>query len=123
MEGLAAVRGLTYAVTGSLAAQRRASYAPPRLATIYVDDPMLAVDSLGLRRVDAGANILLGVPASDVVYDRTVLADGVRYAATSQVAVDLLTGPGRNPAEAQELLDWMEKNESAWRRRPPSPGS
>lgn len=123
LDGLAAAGGLEYAITGSLAAQRLASYAPPRLATIYVDDPAPAIDALGLRAVDAGANVLLGVPASDVVFDRTVLADGVRYASTSQVAVDLLTGPGRNPAEAQELLDWMEKNESAWRRRPPSPGS
>lgn len=123
LEGLAAAEGLRYAVTGSLAAQRLASYAPPRLATIYVDDPTLAVDTLGLRAVEVGANVLLGVPASDVVFDRMVLADGVRYAATSQVAVDLLTGPGRNPAEAQELLDWMEKNEPEWRRRPSSSGS
>lgn len=34
----------------------------------------------------------------------------------SQVAVDLLTGPGRNPAEGQALLDWMEINERAWRK-------
>jgi hypothetical protein len=40
----------------------------------------------------------------------------VRIAAVSQVAVDLLTGPGRNPSEATALLDWMTANESAWRR-------
>lgn len=32
-----------------------------------------------------------------------------------QVAVDLLTGPGRNPSEAVALLDWMAANERAWR--------
>jgi hypothetical protein len=42
--------------------------------------------------------------------------DGVMYAAPSQVAVDLLTGPGRSPAEGQALLDWMESNEPAWRK-------
>ncbi len=38
------------------------------------------------------------------------------YAALSQVAVDLLTGPGRNPAEGQALLDWMETDERTWRK-------
>ncbi len=31
----------------------------------------------------------------------------LRFGALSQVAVDLLTGPGRNPSEANALLDWM----------------
>ena len=34
----------------------------------------------------------------------------------AQVAVDLLTGPGRNPGEAVALMDWMERNERALRR-------
>jgi hypothetical protein len=40
----------------------------------------------------------------------------VRFAALSPVAVDLLTGPARNPSEANALLDWMAANEPAWRR-------
>ncbi len=107
---------LTYAVTGSLAATRWAPYADPRLATVYVDDVPAAAELLGLREVDAGANVLLADPASAVVFDRSSDADGVRYAAPSQVAVDLLTGPGRSPAEGQALLDWMESNEPAWRK-------
>ena len=59
---------------------------------------------------------LVAAPASSVVFDRGSDVDGVRYAAPSQVAVDLLTGPGRNPAEGQALLDWMESDESAWRK-------
>jgi hypothetical protein len=116
LTGLAAVSGLTYAVTGSLAATRWASYADPRLATVYVDDVPAAVELLGLREVDSGANVLLAAPASEVVFDRSSDLDGVRYAAPSQVAVDLLTGPGRSPAEGQALLDWMESNEPAWRK-------
>ena len=34
----------------------------------------------------------------------------------SQTVVDLLTGPGRYPAEAEALLEWMERNLDAWRR-------
>jgi hypothetical protein len=115
LTGLATAIGLTYAVTGSLAATRWAPYADPRLATVYVDDVPAAAEQLGLREVDSGANVLLAAPASDVVFDRNSDLDGVRYAAPSQVAVDLLTGPGRSPAEGQALLDWMESNEPAWR--------
>jgi hypothetical protein len=115
LTGLAAASGLTYAVTGSLAATRWASYADPRLATIYLDDVSAAAELLGLREVDSGANVLLAEPASAVVFDRSRDLDGVRYAAPSQVAVDLLTGPGRSPAEGQALLDWMESNEPTWR--------
>jgi hypothetical protein len=42
--------------------------------------------------------------------------DGIWYAAPSQVAADLLTSPGRGPAEAEELINWMRLNEEAWRR-------
>jgi hypothetical protein len=44
-----------------------------------------------------------------------VEADGISYVAPSQAVADLLTGPGRNPSEAEALLDWMRKNEDAWR--------
>jgi len=121
--GLAAVTAaladaatFTYAVTGSLAAQQWAAYAPARLATLYVGDAAAAAQTLGLREVDSGANVLLAAPVSDVVFDRSSTLDGVVYAAPSQVAVDLLTGPGRNPSEGQELLGRMKSNEPAWRR-------
>ncbi len=116
LTGLAATSELKYAVTGSLAAERWAAYAAPRLATIYVDDVAVAGELLGLREVDSGANVLLAAPDSKVVFDRAREIDGVLYAAPSQVAVDLLTGPGRNPAEGKALLDWMEINERAWRK-------
>ena len=28
---------------------------------------------------------------------------------------DLLTSPGRGPAEAEALMSWMERNQDAWR--------
>lgn len=115
LTGLATTE-LRYAVTGSLAAVQWAAYADPRLASLYVDDVAAAAELLGLREVDSGANVLLAEPASAVVFDRGSDVDGVMYAAPSQVAVDLLTGPGRSPAEGQALLDWMESNEPAWRK-------
>lgn len=118
LNALATAELPTYTVTGSLAAQRLAAYAPARLAALYVDNPAQAADELGLRAVDTGANVLLAAPAADVVFARAMVVEGVRYAAASQVAVDLLTGPGRNPAEGQALLDWMETNERQWRQPP-----
>lgn len=107
---------LEYVVTGSLAAERLAPYAPARLATLYVRDLGQAAETLKLRPVDGGANVALATGDYDVVFDRPELVGGVRFAAVSQVVVDLLTGPGRNPSEADALLEWMDGNERLWRR-------
>lgn len=108
---------LDYVVTGTLAAARLAAYAPARLATLYVREIDEAADALGLRRTDSGANVALATGKyEDIVFARSELIEGMRMAAASQVAVDLLTGPGRNPGEAVALMDWMERDERAWRR-------
>lgn len=107
---------LDYVVTGSLAAERAEAYAPARLAAVYVRDLRAAIEALDLRRVEAGANVALAVREDEAVYARSELYGGLRVAALSQVAVDLLTGPGRNPNEAEALLDWMSDNEPRWRR-------
>jgi hypothetical protein len=44
------------------------------------------------------------------------MVDGLRVAALSQVAVDLLSGPGRNLGEAIVLMEWMADYEPVWRR-------
>lgn len=82
---------------------------------VYTKSPAEFIQALGLREVDAGANVLVASGASDVAFTRTAEREGMVTVAPSQAAVDLLTGPGRNPAEAEELLDWMEVNESEWR--------
>ncbi|MDY7106448.1 MAG: hypothetical protein S0880_35145 [Actinomycetota bacterium] len=43
------------------------------------------------------------------------IRDGLRCVAPSPLAVDLLTGPGREPSQGEELLGWMKDNEDAWR--------
>jgi DNA-binding transcriptional ArsR family regulator len=104
-----------YAVTTSLAAQTFAPVAPSRSAVFYVEDSMEAADKLGLRPSDVGANAYLVEPYDPVVFERTMLRDGLVIASPSQVAADLLTGPGREPSEGEELLDWMKSNDDAWR--------
>jgi len=104
-----------YAVTGSQAATLVAPIAAPALATVYVDDLRMAMETLGLRDVPTGANVMLVRPRSQAAFERTWQRDGVRYAALSQVVVDLLTSPGRGPSEGEALITWMAGNEDAWR--------
>lgn len=103
------------AITGSAAAAASAPVAPTRLLLAYVDSPEAVAQALGLRPAQSGANVLLAEPYDPVVFEKTSKVGGLPLAALSQVAVDLMTGPGRGPAEAQALLDWMEKNETVWR--------
>ena len=106
---------LGYAVTGSFAGNRYAPLAEPRLATVYVADLGDAMNRLELRPADTGGNVLIGQPFDPVVFDRTERDDGITYAQVAQVAADLMTGPGRGPAEAEGLIEWMEVNEEEWR--------
>lgn len=113
--------GFRYAVTGSVAAAEWAPYAPARAAFIYTDNAEQAARAWRLHPVDAGtadaANVILGEPEYPVVFDDTTQGkDGYTIAAIEQVAVDLLSGPGRNPSEGEELIDWMQAHESIWRR-------
>jgi hypothetical protein len=105
-----------YVITGSVAAQLDAPYAPPRLLSLYLRDPEVATQKLDLRPVDRGANVRIAANDDDFPFARRRSVDGLSYAAASQVAVDLLSGPGRSPAEAEELLNWMERSEDVWRR-------
>ncbi len=109
--------GINYAVTGTVAAAEWAPYAPARSVLVYVENADIAAKAWGLRPSEAGTNVLLAEPESDVVFQRKLTnVDGIEIAAPAQVAVDLMTGPGRNPSEAEELMDWMERNESSWRK-------
>lgn len=107
-----------YAVTGTLAAAEWAPYAPARSAMIYTPDAKAAASAWDLRATEAGANVVLVEPQSAAVFARTsVRTDGgYQIAAAAQVAVDLLTGPGRNPSEGEELIEWMARNERSWRQ-------
>ncbi len=73
-----------------------------------------AADHLGLRETEAGANVVLLEPFDPVVFERATMRHGLRCVAASQLAVDLLTGPGREPSQGEEILKWMKENEDAW---------
>jgi hypothetical protein len=104
-----------YAVTGSWAATEVAPVAAPRLLLVYVDEPADVEKTLDLRPTDVGANVAILTPFDNIVFERTSTKNGVTLAALSQVAVDLLTSPGRGPNEAEALMQWMQENEDAWR--------
>jgi hypothetical protein len=105
-----------YVVTGGVAAAAFAPAAPTRLAMLWIRDATAAAARLNLRPVDSGTNVLLIEPNDEGVFDGAEQRDGVWYAAPSQVAADLLTSPGRGPAEGEELISWMQANEEKWRR-------
>jgi len=105
-----------YAITGSIAAATWAPYAPVRSAMIYSPNPERVAEAWGLRATDTGANVILARPTYDVLVERAIdRPDGLRIAAPIQVAADLMTGPGRAPSEAEELVEWMKRNEQLWR--------
>lgn len=104
-----------WALTGSRAVPRAASSASGRTISCYLEDPEQAAADLGLRNVESGANVILLVPFDPVIWQRTRTEANLVCVAVSQCAVDLLTGTGREPSEAQVLLAWMENNEDAWR--------
>jgi hypothetical protein len=104
-----------YAVSGSWAATQFAPVAPARLLLCYTDDAEGMTRELDLRPTDAGANVALVTPFDPVVYERTSPTKGITVAALSQIAVDLLTSPGRGPNEGEALIEWMRDNEHAWR--------
>jgi hypothetical protein len=106
---------LGYAATGSAAVNDLLSVAPARLAQAYVTHADPIASRLGLRPAEAGANVALAEPFDNVVFARARKRDGLPCAALPQVAVDLLTSPGRGPEEGEELLRWMAKHEGVWR--------
>ncbi len=111
--------GQPYAATGTLGVPPGVAVAPVTLATVYVESPERAAREMGLTPTETGANVLLiGVGESDERMRSDVGADGLVRCVVSQVAADLLTGPGRGSSEGEALIEWMRANESIWRKRP-----
>lgn len=70
IESLRRPTGLAYVVTGSVAAQFDAPFAPARLLTAYVADPAEAANVLERRPTDSGANVVLAANTDDFALDR-----------------------------------------------------
>jgi hypothetical protein len=103
------------AVTGSFAAVRLAPVAGPALLLAYTRDTERTASAFGLLPADRGANVVLLRPFDGVVWERTMVEDGISYVSPSQVAADCLTGDGRMPSEGEALLTWMVGSEKEWR--------
>ena len=106
---------LRYALTGADAAEYMRSVATSPLTAIYTPDIPALARELELEPLKTPATVLLAEPYDAVVYDRTWEREGLRLAAPSQVAVDLITSGDREPRIGEAVLDWMSENESAWR--------
>ncbi len=104
-----------WAITGSLAAQTKAPVAPPRLAMIYVEQIAEAATVLGLQPADTGYNVLLLSAPTSLPFDRAWTHQGLQYADLYLVIVDLLTSPGRSPAEAEALWNWIQQGDGSAR--------
>lgn len=105
-----------YAITGSVAANRLAAYAPSKQINLYARYPSELAKALTLHPVQSGANVQIASTSLDVVFERTTKSDGLSYASPCQVAVDILSGSGRNPAEGEALIDWMIENKQDWQK-------
>ncbi|EPR75380.1 hypothetical protein ADILRU_2336 [Leifsonia rubra CMS 76R] len=108
-----------YAATGSFAAQECVQYAPTKAAYLYVPSIESAAEEWNLRPNTTAPNVILIEPkqTNDIVFDNTTqTAKGITVASITQVASDLLNSPGREPAEGEALIEWMQHNENEWRR-------
>lgn len=105
-----------YVITGSVAADRLAPYAVCKQINLYAKYPADIAKALELRPVQSGANVQIASTKFNVVFARSTKINGLNFASPSQIAVDLLSGPGRNPVEGEALMDWMEKNKNEWQR-------
>jgi len=107
--------GEPYALTGPFAVPPEALVAPGRLLSCYVTSADMAAQELDVRPTESGANVLLLEPFDEVIFARTRNLDGLTTVALSQCVIDLMTGSGRDPAQAAALMSWMAENEDAWR--------
>ncbi len=71
---------------------------------------------MGGKRVRSANSVLL--PRDERLFTESRREDRLGYAPWSQTAVDLLGGTEREPSAGENLLNWMEANEAAWRPGP-----
>ncbi|PRY42363.1 helix-turn-helix domain-containing protein [Umezawaea tangerina] len=108
------------AVTGTYAARRIAPFAVGGQLLLYVDDEPTAphrwIDALNLLPDEEAGDVLLLRAHDPVVFERTTTVEDIPYVAPTQVVLDGLSGPGRMPAEARQVLKYLTDNDSRWRR-------
>jgi len=105
-----------YAATGTISAAAYKSSTDLYTAMLYSTNPEALANKLGIRQTDRGANVMLAYPNSTGPFQRTTEFEGTRIVSAPQTYRDLMSGPGRNPEEAKNLLAWMVQNDGIWRK-------
>ena len=106
-------------ITGSAGARRLlpdsiTPVVPLRLLALYAADPAELARELGLIAGDpATANVIIAVPQDPDVLP-TPEDRALSVAPLALVLADLLTLPGRSNAEADQLMDALAADDSAW---------
>ncbi len=104
--------GVDHAATGLAAAWQISQYADFRLTTLFVSEPLLNPETLGLRPVEQGENVWIVVPNDVGVFYAAKDIKGVRCVQPVQAYVDLAGQPERAKEAAAELrshhLGWSE---------------
>lgn len=104
-----------YALSGAAAAGLIAPV-PSESVVLYVSDPAVVVTQMNLRLAEGSAwNVLIAAPYGSVVLRRVMVENGLNLATPPQIAVDLLSLPGRGSSEAEDVMSWMRRNEAVWR--------
>ena len=100
-----AERGIDYALTGFSGARLTAPRVRYARATVYVANGVDALAaSVGFKRVETGANVLLLKPYDEGIYYGAVQRFGLRVVSPIQLYLDLRSMAGRADEAADELL-------------------
>jgi hypothetical protein len=109
-----AAKARRWAVTGSFVASSIAPAAAPEVAVVFTDDPERFAKTTRLLPTTIGANVILAKPYDPIVFQRGWPNADFPSVSVAQLAIDLLTGNARMPAEGRSLIDWMRRDPSRW---------
>ena len=103
-----------WAVTGSFVASSIAPVAAPEVAVMFTGDPERFARTVRLLPTKIGANVILAKPYDPIVFQRGWPNADFPSVSVAQLAIDLLTGTGRMPAEGHALIEWMRRDPARW---------
>jgi len=103
-----------WAVTGSFVASSLAPVSAPAIAIVYAEDPERFAKVGRLLASKIGANVILAKPYDPIVFRRGWSDAGFPSVSVAQLAIDLLSGTARMPAEGRALIDWMRRDPERW---------
>ncbi|WP_187995488.1 helix-turn-helix domain-containing protein [Schaalia sp. JY-X159] len=95
--------GITYAVSGLLAARDDRATATLTSPVIYVEDPAQAVEALDLRETNPGEGVLL-IASTGSELEGAETDNGIQFVSRVQGVLDAFAGSGREPDKAEDML-------------------